>query len=120
MHRRILMRIYFVLCAVTLCFASSAAAQVNTATLSGTVRDPQGLGVKGATITLENSADGAQRSAETDESGRYNIVGLPPGSYRVTVEGGAGLGRYENPELVLTVGENATLAPQLTRRGVPQ
>ena len=120
MHRRILMRIYFVLCAVTLCFASSAAAQVNTATLSGTARDPQGLGVKGATITLENSADGAQRTAETDESGRFNIVGLPPGSYRVTVKGGAGFGRYENPELVLTVGENATLDPQLNLSGVSQ
>jgi hypothetical protein len=68
MHRRILMRMCFVLCAVMLCLVSSAAAQVNTATLTGTIRDPQGLGVKGATITLENSADGAQRTAETDES----------------------------------------------------
>src|ERR1700676_1033616 len=120
MHRRILMRMCFVLCAVMLCFLNFAAAQVNTADLSGTIRDPQGLGVKGATITLENSADGAQRTAETDESGRYNIVGLPPGSYRVTVEGGAGFGRYENPELVLTVGENATLDPQLSLSGVSQ
>src|SRR6202045_398013 len=120
MHRGILMRMCFVLCAVMLCFASSAAAQVNTATLTGTIRDPQGLGVKGATITLENSADGAQRTAETDESGRYNIVGLPPGSYRVIVEGGAGFGRYENPSLVLTVGENATLDPQLSLSGVSQ
>src|ERR1700730_4752168 len=120
MHRGILMRMCFVLCAVMLCFASSAAAQVNTATLTGTIRDPQGLGVKGATITLENSADGAQRTAETDESGRYNIVGLPPGSYHVTVEGGAGFGRYENPSLILTVGENATLDPQLSLGGVSQ
>src|SRR6202163_3818672 len=120
MQRRIFMRMCLVLCAVMLCFASSAAAQVNTATLTGTIRDPQGLGVRSATIKLENSADGAQRTAETDESGRYNIVGLPPGSYRVTVEGGAGFGRYENPELVLTVGENATLDPQLSLSGVSQ
>src|ERR1700686_3496939 len=120
MHRRIFMRTYFVLCAVMLCLVSSAAAQVNTATLTGTIRDPQGLGVKGATITLENSADGAQRTAEADESGRYNVVGLPPGSYHVTVEGGAGFGRYENPSLILTVGENATLDPQLSLGGVSQ
>src|SRR6202790_3910146 len=120
MHRRILMRMYFVLCAVMLCFTNFAAAQVNTADLTGTIRDPQGLGVKGATITLENSADGAQRTAETDESGRYNIVGLPPGNYRVTVGGGAGFGRYENPSLALTVGENATLDPQLSLSGVSQ
>jgi hypothetical protein len=116
MQRRIFMRMCLVLCAVMLCFASSAAGQVNTATLTGTIRDPQGLGVKGATVTLENSADGAQRTAETDESGRYNIVGLPPGSYRITVEGDAGFGKYENSSLVLTVGENATLDPQLSLR----
>src|SRR6202162_4366900 len=120
MHRRILMRVYFVLCAVMFCFASSAAAQVNTATLTGTIRDPQGLGVKGATITLENSADGADRTADADESGRYNIVGLAPGSYRVTVEGGAGFGRYENPSLILTVGENAGFDPQLVLKGQQQ
>jgi hypothetical protein len=57
MHRRILMRTYFVVCAVMFCFASSAAAQANTATLSGTIQDPQGLGVKGATITPENKWD---------------------------------------------------------------
>src|SRR6202030_1817031 len=118
MQRRIFMCL--VLCAVMLCLASSAAAQVNTATLTGTIRDPQGLGVKGATITLENSADNAKRTAETDEPGGDNIVGLPPGSYRVTVEGGAGFGKYENPSLVLAVGENATLDPQLSLSGVSQ
>ena len=90
MHRRIIMRKCLALCAAMLFSALSVMAQVNTATLSGTVIDPQGLGVKGATVTLENSATGAQRTAEADEAGRYNIVGLPPGNYKVTVDGGAG------------------------------
>jgi hypothetical protein len=93
---------------------------VNTATVSGTILDPQGLGVKGAKITLENSATGAARSEDADDSGRYNIVGLPPGSYRVTIDGGAGFGKYENASLVLTVGENATFNPQLSLSGVSQ
>jgi Carboxypeptidase regulatory-like domain/TonB dependent receptor len=120
MHRRISMRMCLALCTVVLCFAFSTAAQVNTATLSGTILDPQGLGVKGATITLENSATGATRTDSADESGRYNIVGLPPGTYRVTVDGGASFGKYENPSVVLTVGENATLDPRLTLSGVSQ
>ena len=82
--------------------------------------DPQGLGVKGAKVTLENSATGAQRSAEADDTGRYNIVGLPPGNYKVTVDGGAGFGKYENPEIALTVGGNATLDPRLSLGGVAQ
>ncbi len=120
MYRRIIMRTCFALCALILFSALSVVAQVNTATLSGTVMDPQGLGVKGATITLENSATGAQRTAEADESGRYNIVGLPPGNYKVTVDGGAGFGKYENTGIVLTVGENATLDPRLALGGVAQ
>ncbi len=59
--------------------ATMAPAQVNTATLSGTVSDPQGLPVKGAKVTLTNAGTGAQRTSVTDDSGRYNLVGLPPG-----------------------------------------
>src|ERR1700740_3201809 len=67
-------------------WARKAPAQVNTATLSGTVSDPQGLGVKGAKVTLTNAGTGAQRTAITDDEGRYNLVGLPPGQYKMTVE----------------------------------
>ena len=120
MHRKILVRMCLVLFAVILCFSAAANAQVNTATISGTVVDPQGLGVKGATITLENPATGAQRTADADDDGRYTIVGITPGRYRMTVEGGAGFGKYENESIVLTVGENATLNPQLSLSGVSQ
>ncbi len=57
-------------------------AQVNTATLSGTVFDPQNLTVKGAKVTLTNAATGAIRTALTDDGGRYSLVGIPPGQYR--------------------------------------
>lgn len=120
MYRRIIMRTCFAQCALILFSVMAVVAQVNTATLSGTVMDPQGLGVKGATITLENSATAAQRTTEADESGHYNIVGLPPGNYKVTVDGGAGFGKYENTGIVLTVGENATLDPRLALGGVAQ
>jgi len=36
------------------------------------------------------------------------------------VEGGAGFGKYENDAVTLTVGQNATLNPQLTLSGVSQ
>jgi hypothetical protein len=97
-----------------------ASAQVNTATLSGTVSDPQGLAVKGAKVTLTNAGTGAQRTAVTDDEGRYNLVGLPPGQYKMTVDGGASFAVYENASVVLTVGENATLDPHLELKGVQQ
>src|SRR5712692_547848 len=84
-----------------------AGAQVNTVDLSGQVLDPQGLAVPGAKVAVRNLATGATRSAETDQSGRYRIVGLPPGRYELTVDGGKGLAKMVNPELVLTIGQSA-------------
>ncbi len=99
--------------------ASMASAQVNT-TLSGIVSDPQGLGVKEAKVTMTNAGTGAQRTSATDDGGRYNLVGLPPGQYKMTVDGGASFSVYENPTVVLTVGENATLDLRLDLKGVVQ
>src|SRR5438477_6438148 len=98
----------------------TASAQVNTATLSGPVSDPQGLPVKGAKVTLTNASTGAQRTAVTDDGGRYNLVGLQPGQYKMTVDGGANLAVYENPSMVLTVGEAATFDPRLDLKGMQQ
>src|SRR5258707_15555060 len=99
--------------------ASMASAQVNT-TLSGIVSDPQGLGVKGAKVTMTNAGTGAQRTSVTDDGGRYNLVGLPPGQYKMTVDGGASFSVYENASVVLTVGESATLDPRLDLKSMVQ
>ncbi len=92
---------------VSLLASLSAGAQVNTADLSGQVLDPQGLAVAGAKVTVKNLATGATRTAVADDSGRYRIVGLPPGRYELTVDAGKGLAKLVNPEIVLTIGEEA-------------
>jgi len=95
-------------------------AQVNTATLSGSVSDPQNLAVKGAKVTLTNAATGATRTAVTDDGGRYNLLGIPPGQYKLTVDGGANFALYENASIVLTVGESASFDRRLELKDVPQ
>jgi hypothetical protein len=100
--------------------ATTISAQVNTATLSGTVFDPQNLPVKGAKVTLTNAATGATRTAVTDDSGRYNLVGIPPGQYKLAADGGASFGLYENASIVLTVGESASFDPRLELKGMQQ
>src|SRR6266849_4806862 len=110
-----------VLCVLAFgCSAITAAQGVNTATLSGTVMDPQGLGVKGAKVSLTSVGTGAVRTAVADDNGRYTVVGLPPGQYKMTVDGGANFGVYENPSIVVTVGQSATLDLTLGLRGVQQ
>jgi hypothetical protein len=102
------------------CAATVSAQGVNTASLTGTVLDPSSAGVKGAKVTVTNAATGAPRTAVSDDSGRYNLVGLSPGQYKMTVDGGANFAVYENASIVLTVGENATIDPRLDLKGMQQ
>ncbi len=97
-----------------------SSAQGNTASLSGAVTDPQGLGVKSAKITLVNKSTGAERMASSEDNGRYTFVSLPPGTYKMTVDGGSGFSNFTAEDLVVTVGEDATYNPKLGLHGVEQ
>ncbi len=60
--------------------------QTVTATLVGTVIDPTGAAVAGASVQTENKQTGWTRRVLTNESGDYRIPSLPPGRYRLIVE----------------------------------
>ena len=90
-----------------------AMAQINTVNLSGTVSDPQGLAIGSAKVTVANSATGAERSTTTNGEGQYKIIGLPPGSYTLTVEA-TGFAKLVSENLVLTLGVAAQYNPQLS------
>jgi len=109
-----------IICLLLLSCAGNTAAQVNTATLSGTVTDPQGLAVRGAKVTVVNAATGAERSIVADEDGRYIFIGLPPGRYKMSVRAGSNFSDFQNDSLVVTVGEDATFNPRLILKGVTE
>ncbi|HXC87915.1 MAG TPA: TonB-dependent receptor [Candidatus Cybelea sp.] len=111
---------WITLCVLVLACAGIAKAQVNTATLSGTVTDPQGLAVHGAKLTITNAGTGAERTVVSDEGGRYKVVGLPPGRYKVNVDGGPNFEVYENDSVVVTVGEDAAFDLRLDLKGMKQ
>src|SRR5260370_27845355 len=48
------------LCLLVFGWAAAATAQVNTATLSGTLSDPHGLPVQGAKVTMTHAGTGPQ------------------------------------------------------------
>ena len=73
--------------AVVSCYsAAMSQAQSNAADLQGTVRDPKGAVVAGATVTARNTATNSSRDATTNDDGFYKIVSLTPGAYEVTVK----------------------------------
>ncbi len=63
-----------------------AEAQSGTASIRGIVNDPQQSPVPGATVTLIRESTGTSRDAVSDGEGRYQFIGVPPGSYELTVE----------------------------------
>jgi len=52
----------------------------------GRVADPSGAVLAGVKVTLTNEATGVSRSAQTNSSGDYVFVEVPPGNYRVEFE----------------------------------
>jgi Carboxypeptidase regulatory-like domain len=65
----------------TRCFAQTA----ETGALAGSILDASGASLADATIEVTNAATGQTRTAISQDNGRYTVVLLPPGAYRVTV-----------------------------------
>src|SRR6266849_1445205 len=69
-----------------LCSANAAWGQDVTATITGTITDSSGAPLAGATVTAKDTDRGTVWSATTNESGIYNILRIPVGSYSLKVE----------------------------------
>src|SRR5580693_5794458 len=65
--------------------AASLSAQTFRGTILGTVTDPSGAVVAGATVTVRNTGTGLQRTTETSADGSFALPELPIGTYNVTV-----------------------------------
>ncbi len=59
-------------------------AQKITGTITGSVTDPSGAVVNGATVTVVNMATNLSRTAKTNDEGVYTFPELEPGAYKVT------------------------------------
>src|SRR5215467_915240 len=66
--------------------SSQLRAQSARAQIVGTVTDPQGAVIAGATVTVTNVATGTSTQTTTDGQGAYQALELPIGSYKVKVE----------------------------------
>jgi len=66
--------------------ATTANSQTNYATLSGTVFDPQEKVLAGCSVQVTSENTGAERRTVTNDLGSFQITGLLPGDYKVTVQ----------------------------------
>ncbi len=79
-----------------------------TGTITGTVTDPSGQVVPGAKVTLTSEATGETRTAPTNETGTFNLVALPRGTYSLRVEHG-GFKAFQRTGIELTANEHLAL-----------
>ncbi|HKR29601.1 MAG TPA: carboxypeptidase-like regulatory domain-containing protein, partial [Terriglobales bacterium] len=77
--------ILFLLPVFALLAGSPALAQTSLGTISGTVRDPSGAVIAGASVTLTNEATQVSRTVITNEQGAYRADAVQPGPYTVKV-----------------------------------
>jgi protocatechuate 3,4-dioxygenase beta subunit len=71
---------YLAACLLVVFVAVALYGQTMTS-LTGTVTDPSGAVVPGATVTLVNDDTAAQREDRSDSQGRYSFVQVQPGHY---------------------------------------
>ncbi len=72
----------------TLCFSGMIFAQEITGSIVGTVKDANGAGVGGATVTLTDPGRSnlVIRTVQSNSSGEFSIPNIPVSTYSITVE----------------------------------
>jgi outer membrane receptor protein involved in Fe transport len=103
----------FVMAMALALFATSAMAQTSTTgSIEGSVTDPNGAAVRGASVTATSPNLISPQTGTTDDNGHYRILSLPPGTYKVVIEG-SGFGKFEQDGVGVNLGRTATMDAKL-------
>src|SRR5438093_1034836 len=98
-----------VLCIGILVLSSVAAfGQLTTGTIAGNVADQTGAAIPGATVTLKNTDTGVVRTTLTNETGKYEALSLPAGSYEISASL-SGFQTAVRTGISLAVGQNSVV-----------
>ena len=98
-------RLSTAVCALLLTSTTVLGQGSTTATVRGTVQDPSGGVLPGATVTATNTGTKGVQTAVSDDRGQYLFAGLFPGTYDLKVEL-SGFKTYEQKGLSLSPSDN--------------
>ena len=90
----------------------SLSAQQITGNIRGTITDPSGALIPGATVTARQMETGLARTTTTDRNGNFILLELPIGHYRLQVAA-KGFQVYLQDGITLNVNETASVLPHL-------
>ena len=98
---------------VCLAWTSVAHAQIRSATLTGTVTDPQKAIVPGATVVVTNEGTNASQELVTNDAGLFTAPLLPAGTYSVTVTL-SGFAPFKRSGIILNATETVRVPVELS------
>jgi hypothetical protein len=105
-----LMRLVALLCCLFI--GNAALAQQPLGSIAGTVTDPSGAVVKGATITATSLATGTSRVTTTNDQGYFMLPTLQAGEYKLNISL-TGFASFLVDRVVVAVGQTANVEAQL-------
>ena len=76
--------------------------------ISGYVKDPSGAALPGATVTAVSDEQQLKRTIQSDDTGFYNLLAMPPGVYEIAIET-PGFERQMQTGVRLALGESLRL-----------
>ncbi len=85
-----------------------AQSQATTGLIQGTVYDPNGAVIPGATVTVRNEGTGFERSVTSNSDGFFTAPLLPLGRYTVTTRA-QGFGNFVLENVQVTIGQTQAL-----------
>jgi len=100
-----------------LALLTSLAAAQSTSQLNGSVTDPSGATLAGASITLTDSATGLQRTTTSNSTGLYQFLDVPPGNYKLEAAA-KGFAPYSASKVTLIVKTPSTINIKFQVAGV--
>jgi len=112
MKRNWLGGIILIALAAQLCVTLPAWSQEVTASIVGTVTDPSGAPINGASVTATSVERGTVLNTKTNDAGAYNILRIPVGNYRLEISA-QGFQKIAYPPFTLVLNQTARLDAQM-------
>ncbi|WP_158752398.1 TonB-dependent receptor [Acidobacterium sp. S8] len=111
--RRVLSAFLFTCSLIFLPAAFCAQATGNSGTVSGTVTDPSGAVIPGATVSIHNPVSKYERTATTDNAGHYQFPNIPLNPYHLIVAMTGFSNAAQDVDVVSTVPVTANISLKL-------
>lgn len=111
-NRRLAVALFAILGASLLCTTPSFAQSITTGDITGTVTDPTGAVIPGASLTLTNTQTNTSKQVTTGADGTYRFAFVNPGTYKLVISA-KGFRNQERDSVGVAAGQPTPVNAQL-------